>query len=60
MFSYIRQFKSATILEVGCRFGYALRKLAKKFPDIKVYGCDFSSKLIDVAKKYTKSYISKS
>jgi ubiquinone/menaquinone biosynthesis C-methylase UbiE len=60
MFSYIKQFKPATILEVGCGFSYTLRKIAMKFPHSKVYGCDFSSKLIHLAKEYAKGYIDKS
>src|SRR4030042_430657 len=39
------------ILEIGCASGPNLYLLAKKFPEIKLYGIDISKKAIEVGKK---------
>ncbi len=52
LFSFIRQLAPKKILEVGCGFGYSLKKIAEAFPAIEVHGCDFSDTLISLAKEY--------
>src|SRR4030042_2921121 len=42
------------ILEIGCASGPNLYLLAKKFPEIKLYGIDISKKAIEVGKEYFK------
>lgn len=39
------------VLDIGCGAGRAISILSKKFPDITVYGCDISEKMIERAVK---------
>ena len=44
-------WKPQEILEFGCGTGRNLRFLKRKFPSSKIYGCDISSKSLEVAAK---------
>ncbi len=57
VFDYIKDLAPKTILEVGCGFGFSLKKIAEEFKDIQIYGCDFSENLIKESKKYCKGII---
>lgn len=43
--------KPRTILEVGCGEGHVTDKLAKCFPEARVLGTDFSTAIVDIAKR---------
>jgi SAM-dependent methyltransferase len=43
-----------SILEVGCASGPNIFILARKFPDIKIYGLDISRKAIEEGKRFLK------
>lgn len=43
--------KPRTILEVGCGEGHVTDKLAKRFPEARVLGTDFSTAIVDIAKR---------
>jgi tRNA G46 methylase TrmB len=46
-------------LEIGCASGPNLYLLAKKFPEVKLYGIDISKKAIEIGKKkFNKEKIS--
>lgn len=57
MFSILDKIKPESLLEVGCGFGYTLKKIALKYPTCKVFGCDFAANLIDIAHGYCEGFI---
>lgn len=52
------KIKPQSILDVGCGGGYFTNILAKKFPQAKVTGIDYSSKAIEHAKKHNSPNLS--
>ncbi len=56
-FNYIKKLNPENVLEIGCGFGYTLKKVANNFNSIECFGCDFSSNLISSAKDYCKGFV---
>ncbi len=47
---------SSTLLEVGCGTGRNLRRLASKYPDLKLIGVDVSPEMLERATRNTAGY----
>ena len=49
----------ATVLDIGCGGGAALRDMALYFPDSKLYGIDYSQDMVSLATRVNKRLIEK-
>jgi len=56
--SYIDELNPKSVLEIGCGFGYTLKKIHQRLPHLDIYGCDFAPNLVSQAKKYLKGTVS--
>lgn len=52
MFSLLERTNPRTLLEVGCGFGYTLKKIALRYASCNIFGCDFASNAIELSHDY--------
>jgi ubiquinone/menaquinone biosynthesis C-methylase UbiE len=57
--SHVSVAPYATVLDIGCGGGGALRDMASCFPDSKLYGIDYSHDMVSLAAKVNKNLIEK-
>ena len=49
--------QGATVLDIGCGGGAAIKNLAAQIPDGTVYGIDHSAEMVDLAKRVNRSNV---
>ena len=57
--SYVSVGPQATVLDIGCGGGGALRDMALLFPDSKLQGIDYSQDMVSLANRVNKRLIEK-
>lgn len=57
IFALIERVSPRSLIEVGCGFGYTVKKIAQQFPQVECYGADWSDVLIKEAQSYCKTVI---
>ena len=50
----IAAIKNGSVLDIGCGTGFLAIEIAKKSPQLKVYGIDLSSQMVKISRRHAK------